>query len=138
MTHTESLSYSSLQVDVTWGGYLPELPALSEESSAFVLSQTAASSLKPNFESNQKLFGLDQKAPSWAFFTPPVMLHPSSLRCFHSGRILPMDPEKILDSLSALPQEKEIKIILKCLLQIDELNRISEEIHKNIFKFQKN
>jgi len=138
MTYNQPLNTSSLQIDVTWSGFTHELPALSEESRAFVLSQTAASSLKPNFESNQKLFGLDQKAPSWAFFTPPVMLHQSSLRCFHSGKILPMDPEKILDSLSALPQEKYIKIILKCILQIDELNRISEEIYKNILKFQKN
>ena len=137
MTPSELISSSPVYVDVTWDSWsLDPIPS-NEVSSSFILSQAIHVCGKPDFDKSHKLFGLNQKAPSWAFFSLPPESSLSSQRCFQNGQILNLNSFKGLDDLSGLDQTSCKEIILKCLSQLQHLNKISEDLYKNIFKFQK-
>lgn len=137
MKQSELITSSPAYVDVTWDSWSLDPIALNEVSPSFILSQTTHLCGKPDYDKSQKLFGLDQKAPSWAFFSLPPESSLSSQRCFQNGQILNLNPYKAYDDLSGLEQTSSKEIISKCLSQIQHLNKISEDLHKNIFKFQK-
>lgn len=140
MTETEFVGSFSPHLDVSWGSCALDLPPVKESADVFILSQAAHICRTPDYDKSCKLFGLDQKAPSWAFFNPPAEMALSSQRCFRNGQILHLDDftlQKSLEDLGALSAFSDKEIIVKCLIQIEELNKISKELYKNIFKFQK-
>ncbi len=140
MTFTESASYSFFQPEtqVTWACYPLEALPPDHTSSFFVLSQTAHHCNTPDYDESYKLFGLNQKAPSWACFSAPPELASASLRCFQKGKILDFSSQKLSQSIEFLISSADSKeTILKCFIQLQELNKISEELYNNIFKFKK-
>jgi hypothetical protein len=139
MTSSERASYSSFQpqTQVTWACY-PEASPADETSSFFVLSQAIHHCDTPDYDKSDKLFGLHQKAPSWACFSAPPELASASLRCFQKGKILDLCPDKLSQSLESLTLSTDFKeTLLRCLMQLEELNKIAEELYNNIFKFKK-
>jgi hypothetical protein len=140
MTSTDSTFYSSFQPEsqVTWTCYPLEALPNDDISSFFVLSQAAHHCNTPDYDESYKLFGLHQKAPPWACFSAPPELAAASLRCFQKGKILNIPSQKLSQSIELLTPSADCKeTMLKCLTQLEKLNKMSEELYHNIFKFKK-
>jgi hypothetical protein len=131
---------TQLTLDVTWTQCSVEELSSQETASSFVIAQAVNPCIKPDFDSSHKLFGIHQKAPSWAFFSLPPELAQSAQRCFHHGKILKsgaMSLELTLEMLQNNQPSHPQQVLLRCLHQLLELNMISEELYRNIFKFTK-
>lgn len=138
MTSTESAYSFQSETQVTWACYPIEASPASETSSFFVVSQAIHHCNTPDYDESYKLFGLNQKAPPWACFSAPPELARASLRCFQKGKILDLSSQKLSQSIEFLtPYADSQKKIFQCLIQLEELNKIAEELYNNIFKFKK-
>lgn len=131
---------TQLTLDVTWTKCSVEELASQQTASSFVLAQAVNLCLKPDFDCSHKLFGIHQKAPSWAFFSLPPEAAQSAQRCFHHGKILKsgaMSFDLTLEMLQNHQKSHSQQILLRCLHKLLELETICEELYRNIFKFTK-